>query len=188
MKQICLIGPVDKRPIAYPLIKCLMYLGRVLVVADESVYRRFSEDLETDYTHNNSEFHISATPNYKELKERGEAFDYVVYITTNELPEGNDKVIYCRGINKNICTTPVLKVLDDIEHIEVYLTFSKPTEEKALKVEPSKGVMTYINECEEQMEFVATKDAAYANMLQKFFEKELELPLKAIKGLLGRKE
>jgi hypothetical protein len=190
MKKICLVGPVDKRAIAYPLLKCLMFLGRTLVVTDDSVYRRFSETYETEFGFANSEFSVVPVVT-KEVEERinsiSSTFEYVLYITTNELPEGMDKILYCHGVEKGIATSGVLSVLENIEYTDVYVTFSRVTDSEALKMEPSKSIMSYVFECEERKDFVGTTDGSYAAMLHKFFEKELDVPKATIKGLMTRK-
>lgn len=189
MKKIALIGPVDKRSIAYPLLKCLMFLGKVLVVSDDGTYRRFSSTYETDFGFGNSEFII--TPKVTEevledVKRRSNVYDYLVFITTNELVDGMDKVLYCHGVGKNMASENTLTDLEKVEFIDVYITLSKTGDPKALKIEPSKGVMSYIFACEESQQFVATKDASYTSMLYKFFDKEMGIPKNSIKGLLQR--
>ena len=42
MRQIQLIGPVDKRAVAYPLFKICDVLGKTLVVTDDANFRRFA--------------------------------------------------------------------------------------------------------------------------------------------------
>lgn len=190
MKKICLVGAVDKRAISYPLLKVLMHLGKTLVVSDDGVYRRFSEELETSYGFENSEFLITPVITetvQKEVENKAFQFDYIVYITSNEIPLQCDKVIYCRGVDKGIATKTTLKQLENIEHTEVYVTFSRLEDSSLLKIEPTKGIMAYIFECEERKEFQATKEVAYASMLEKFFDKELDIPKASIKGLLQRK-
>jgi hypothetical protein len=190
MKKICLIGPVDKRAIAYPLLKCLMFLGKTLIITDDSVYRRFSETYETRFGFAQSEFIVAPVID-KDVIDHVESvsstFDYVLYITTNELPVGMDKILYCHGIEKGIATSDVLSVLENIDHTEVYVTFSRVADNTALKIEPSKSIMAYVFECEDRKDFVGTTDGAYSSMLHKFFEKELDVPKATLKGLLQRK-
>jgi hypothetical protein len=80
-----------------------------------------------------------------------------------------------------------MKVLENTEHIEVVMTFSKVEDASLLKIEPTKSIMAYIYECEDTKLFQDTKDVAYATMLDKFFDKELDIPKASIKGVLQRK-
>lgn len=191
MKRICLIGPVDKRAIAYPLIRCGMFLGKVLVVTDDGVYRRFSEDYSSKFSVGNSDFMVVPVIDDKVMKtvESVESlYEFVVYITTNELPQECDKIVYCRGVDKGILTQETMKVLEKKEFTEAFVTFSRVAEPTSLKIEPSKGVMSYIFECEDKKEFVPTTDSSHTSMLEKFFEKELGVPKNTIRGLMQRKE
>lgn len=50
MRQIQLVGPIDKRVIAYPLFKICDNLGKVLVITDDTNFRRFSDDYSNEFT------------------------------------------------------------------------------------------------------------------------------------------
>jgi hypothetical protein len=190
MKRICLIGPVDKRAIAYPLIKCMMFLGKTLVVTDDSVFRRFSESYDLNFGLANAEFIITPVIDKTVLTHVTSvesSFDYILFLTTNELPPDCDKVLYCHGVEKGFCSSGVLKALENVEYTEVLVTFSKVTDTSVVKIEPSKSVMTYIFECEDKKEFVESADSSYASMVEQFFTKELDVPKKTLSGLMRRK-
>lgn len=190
MNQICLIGPVDKRAISYPLIKTLMFLGKTLIVTDDGIYRRFDEDYGSRFSFENSEFIIAPVITeeiLQEVKGLASSYENILYITTNELPSGVDKVLYCRGVDKGVVTESTLKALENTDHTEVYVTFSKLTDNSLLKIQPTKSALDYIMECEDRKSFLATKDSAFATMLDKFFSQELDIPKASIKGLLLRK-
>jgi hypothetical protein len=190
MKRICLVGPVDKRAIVYPLIKCMMFLGKVLVVTDDSVLRRFSESYAKSFGFSNSEFLVESTINTSVLDyvlTIQDSFDFVLFVTTDELPSNCDKVLYCHGVEKSFGSSSTLKALENVEYTEIYITFSKLPDATVVKIEPSKTVMAYIFSCEESKEFLETSDASYGATLEKFFEKELAIPKKTISGLMRRK-
>lgn len=191
MKKICLIGPVDKRAISYPLIKTLIFLGKTLIVTDDGIYRRFDEEYNNRFSFENSEFIVTHNIKDEEVKREIEqissSFDYVLYITTNELPEDCDKIVNCKGVDKGFVSRSVEKEIEKSEHIEVYVTFSKLSDSSLLKIEPNKSTLSYLAECEDKKEFLSTKDASFATMLSKFFETELDLQKSTIKGLLLRK-
>lgn len=190
MKTICLIGPVDKRAISYPLIKTLMHLGKTLVVTDDGVYRRFDTEYASRFSFENSDFIVTPVIDrtvQEEVNQIADLYETVLYITTNELPPNCDKVVYCRGVDRAILNLGVLDALEEKEFIEVYVTFSKLSDNTLLKIEPNKNTLAYIYECEDKKEFLPTKESAYSDMLSKFFESELDIPKNTIKGLLQRK-
>lgn len=189
-KILGLVGATDKRVIAYPLIKVLMHLGRTLIVADDGVFRRFDTDYQTRFDYGNSEFII--TPKIdddliEEVKQRSSQFEYVLFITTNEIPDPIDKVIYVRGINKGFATEDVLEKIEESEFSEVLLTFSKVQNKKALKITPSIKQYKYIISCEDAKEFLPSSDTAFVSMLITFFEKELDLPKNTLRKILAQK-
>lgn len=191
MKKINLVGPVDKRAIAYPLIKTLMFLGKVLIVTDDSNFRRFSETKELCFDFAQSEFMTVLDIDSSvlgEVNSRSGGFEYILFISTDNFVEGCDRTLYCHGVDKSFASKYTITEIEKSEFTEVFITFSKLEDPKALKIEPSKSVMGYIFDCEEKQEFLGTKDPAYATMLHKFFEKELDIPKATIKGLLLRKE
>lgn len=190
MKNLCLLGPVDKRAIAYPLLKVLGFLGRTLVITDDANFRRFAESFERDFGVANLDFKVVPELTeelVKTTRESAISYDYVLYLSLDFLPEGMDKVIYAHGVAKSFGSVETLKQLENQEYTEVFVTFAKPSDPQALKIEPSKSVMSYILSCEEAKEFLGTTDIAYATMLQRFFEKELDLSKNTLKSLLRRK-
>lgn len=191
MKRICLIGPVDKRIISYPLLKCLMLLGKTLVVTDDGVYRRFHERYESDFDFGHSRFIVTPKIDQcvlEKVRELENQYDYILYITTNELPEACDRVVYVRGLEKSICSQDTLDALENIEHAEVLITFDKNANTEAVKITPTMSSLAYVMACEENKEFVDIKDARYASIMFKLFEKELDISEKAIRSIMKRKE
>lgn len=199
MQQFLLIGPVDKRPITYPLLKVLSYLGKTLVVADDGNYRRFADNYESEFELGNIDFSITPVVTeevFKQVNETHEIYDYVVYITNNELPQSEDylnniaKIIHCRGVDKGFISKANAQVLEDLpseKTLTAYVTYSNVEDKRLLKVTPNKGTLSYVSECEDKKEFVDIKDSMYATLIYTFFEKELHLPKETIAKLLKRK-
>ena len=114
MRQIQLVGPIDKRCIAYPLFKICDNLGKVLVITDDTNFRRFSDDYSNEFTVGRSDFYVMNMVNKESVESLGlrlSSYDYVLIITTNQIIEGNDNLVYCHGQNELICSEDVL---DDI--------------------------------------------------------------------------
>lgn len=189
MKKICLLGGVDKRAIAYPLIKVMMYMGKTLIVADDGVYRRFSDTYDTRFNYQNSDFIIAPVITediISEVDKVADLYENILYITTNEVPDGCDKVVYGRGKERAICSTGVLNEAEKTDFIEVYVTYGKVESSTNMKIEPNKAVLSYLSECEDKKEFLGTKDGAFTSLLVTLFDKELNLPKKTVQGLLRR--
>lgn len=191
MKRICLVGPVDKRFVAYPLIKTLIFLGKTLVVTDDGIYRRFSEGYEKRFSFGQSDFIIEPVIDEEVLREVdgiSGIYENILYITTNEVPENSDVIVYCRGIDKGLVTSDVLETLENREFTEVYITSTKLKEQGVLKITTSKSLIDYVMTCEDRKMFVGTKDTSYTNMLYTLFDDKLGIPRTTIKGLLQREE
>ena len=189
MRKICLLGGVDKRAIAYPLIKVLMFMGKTLVVADDGVYRRFSDDYALRFNYQNSDFIISPLIDEGILEEVAsveDSYDSILFITTNELPLGCDKVIHCRGVEKAFSSKAVLNEAEKLDYKEVYVTSSKVDSDSNLVINPNKAVYSYLSVCEDKKEFIGTKEGALTSLLLSLFDKELNLPKKTVSGLLRR--
>lgn len=164
MRQIQLLGPVDKRAIAYPLFKVCDIMGKTLVVTDDSNFRRFGENFEREFTVGRSDFVIVNDVSKAILEELGvrlSNYDYVIFITTNELIDSNDCLVYCHGNDNLVCSDTNLDYLDAIEHIDVTISIQKPKKEKGEKAGAYLSVDTksfaYVWECEESKMFVPCK-------------------------------
>lgn len=193
MKTLALIGPVDKRVISYPLIKVLSFLGKTLVITDDSTYRRFAENYEQRFQVGTVDFIVEplvTEKNYEEVEKNPVPYDFVVYITTNELPPKYDHVVHCRGIDKGFGTKPIVDQLDNEPQDKVstvYITYSKIEDKTLHHVEPSKNALAYCAECEDKKEFTDIKEPTMASNIYTFFEKELNIDKSTISGLLKRK-
>ena len=165
MRQIQLLGPVDKRAIAYPLFKVCDLVGKTLVVTDDANFRRFGENFEREFTLGRSDFVIVNDVSKAILEDLGVrlgTYDYVIFITTNELIDSNDCLVYCHGSEELVCDETNLDYLEAIEHLDVTISTKKPKKEKG---EKSTGAylavdtksFAYIWECEESKMFVSCK-------------------------------
>ena len=97
MKQIQLVGPVDKRAIAYPLFKMCDTMGKTLVVTDDANFRRFSDDYSNEFTLGRSDFVITNDISQAIIGDLGvklNTYDYVIFINTNDLIDNNDCLVY----------------------------------------------------------------------------------------------
>lgn len=166
-----------------------MHLGRTLIVSDDGVYRRFDDTYQTNFDFGNSEFLITPKVDntfIESLNQRESQFEYILYITTDEVPPNTDKVVYCRGMHKGFASEDTLKLIEDSEFIEVLVTFDKVLDKKALKISPSIKQYQYLNRCEDHKEFLPSTDPAFVTVVASFFEEQLDLPKNTIKAILSK--
>lgn len=165
MKRICILGPIDKRIITYPLIKVLDLTGKLLVVSDDACFRRFADDLGTEFMYGQSQFLITPTVTKDYASSKGykeDEYDFVLYTTTNERFDDVDALIYCHGINKSMLDEVDLEFLEELPHKEVIISPNKipvpkgeaPKESKAIKIDLLKDCLHYVYTCEENRSFM----------------------------------
>lgn len=188
MLSICIVGGVDKRVVSYPLIKCLGLMGRTLVVTDDAVYRRFDENYGVDFELGQTTFKIMPVVpnNIGDLGLKEDNYEYVVYITTNELIK-SDKVVYCHGVERAMATKDVLDCLENIEHKDIILTMGS-VPKGALAIGYSKEAMNYVCRCEEHREFVHCEGASFTTLMMTLFDDVFQMSKDNMKKLLARKE
>ena len=157
MRQIELIGPVDKRAVAYPLFKICDVLGKTLVITDDANFRRFGEKFETEFTLGRSDFIISRDISQSIIEEFGlkmANYDYVIFISTDNLISGNDLTVYCHGVNQMVCDDVTLDIMETVEHLDVTISSKKPKEKNETFISIEGKGMKYIWDCEENRHFI----------------------------------
>lgn len=169
MKQIQLVGPVDKRAIAYPLFKMCDTMGKTLVVTDDANFRRFSDDYSNEFTLGRSDFVITNDISQAIIGDLGvklNTYDYVIFINTNDLIDNNDCLVYCHGSSNLVCGDDTLDYLEAFEHFDVTISTNKPSKKGDKEKDKNLIFLTvdgkslgYVWDCEEQKMFVPCKNA-----------------------------
>ena len=179
MKQIQLVGPVDKRAVAYPLFKVCDVLGKTLVVTDDANFRRFAENYENEFTVGRSDFYVVNDVSQAIVSDLGlklNAYDYVVFITTNVLIDNNDILVYCHGCSNLVCGDDVLDMIDTIEHTDVTISTHKPKakdqKDNIFLTADSKS-FGYVWDCEESKRFVPCGSADLVKLCGHLFSQVL---------------
>lgn len=199
MKRVCILGPIDKRVLVYPLIKVLELTGKTLVVTDDACFRRFAPDLGLDFECGQAKFVIRPKVNEGVLTEVGlseDAFDYVVYVTTDELILNCDSTVYCHGVNKSMLSEDNLEFLGDIKYKEIIISPNKIPEKEEnsvvnpIKVNILKDMLHYVFTCEENRSFMYQTKAGslLPKIIANVFEDSLGISAETIAKLLERKE
>lgn len=181
MKQIQLVGPVDKRAVAYPLFKMCDIMGKTLVVTDDANFRRFSEDYSNEFTLGRSDFVITNDISQAVISDLGmklNTYDYVIFINTNDLIDNNDCLVYCHGLSNLVCGDETVDYLDALEHFDVIISTHKPAKSKKEDKSSEKNEIFlsvdaksfgYVWDCEEAKMFVPCKNADLTKLSNHLF-------------------
>lgn len=175
MKQIQLVGPVDKRAVAYPLFKICDILGKTLVITDDANFRRFSEDYSNEFTLGRSDFVISNDISQSiigDLAVKLNTYDYVIFINTNDLIDNNDCLVYCHGSSNLICGEDTLDYLEALEHFDVTISTHKPSkknDKNEIFLSADGKTFGYVWDCEEAKMFVPCKNAELVKLANHLF-------------------
>lgn len=202
MKRICILGPVDKRIITYPLVKVLDLTGKLLVVTDDACFRRFADDLGAEFMYGQSQFLVTPFVTKETTKERGykeEDFDFVLYTTTSERIDEVDALIYCHGVNRSMLPDDDLEYLEEIPHKEVIISPNKIPEnkeeekskkDKPVKIDLLKDCLHYVYTCEENRSFMyqSKPGTALPKVLEYLVGNVIGLNADKIAKILERKE
>lgn len=188
MKKICLIGPVDKRVLAYPLLKVLDLTGKTLVITDDSNIRRLADDYSKEFTIGRVDVKVVTDISNIVTIDNSSDYDYILYMSTNELVPNCDSVVYCHSLNKAIGSPDVLSALEGVEHKSVAITPSVIKDKNTLKISVDKGSIGYVWYCEETKLFCECKDAKLSKAVAFLFSDVLGVGQDAIVKTLGRRE
>ena len=189
MKKICLIGPVDKRAITYPLIKLLDLTGKTLIVSDDGNFRKFDDEFEPLFTKGRVDFRIIPVLDDEGVESiNTTGYDYVIYVVANLLVKDCDKYVYCHSLNKGVCTKDVIDTLEDKveDYKDVVITPSVVKDRSILKVPMDKDTIGYIWGCEEANQFIPCKNAKITKLIAYLFSDVLDIPQDTIVKALGR--
>lgn len=197
MRQIQLVGPVDKRPIAYSLFKLCDTMGKTLVITDDANFRRFADNYENEFTLGRSDFMIVNDISQElisSLDIKLNSYDYVIYINTNDLIDKNDCLVYCHGQSELICTEDTLDFLEGTEHFEILISAKKPSDKNKNKSAEKSALFLavdvknfgYVWECEENKMFMPCKSAELGKLCTHMFATPLSVPAEEITKILAK--
>lgn len=189
MRQIQLVGPIDKRVIAYPLFKICDNLGKVLVITDDTNFRRFSDDYSNEFTVGRSDFYVMNLVNKESVESLGlrlSSYDYVLIITTNQIIEGNDNLVYCHGQNELICSEDVLDELEVNEHIDMLISTKKPKDKEIKFCGIDSKKLGYVWDCEENKLFMPCKVPELVNICSFLFAQTLGVSKEEFSQIIAR--
>lgn len=189
MRQIELVGPVDKRLVAYPLFHICDILGRTLVVTDDANFRRFADNYEDRFILGRSDFVVVNDISQSIIEELGvkfSSYDYVIIISTNVLIEGNDLLVYCHGNSQMICTEDVLENIEELEHQDVTISIRKPSGKGALYLSADSKSFGYVWDCEENKRFIGCKHSDLVKLSSYLFASTLSISVEEYNKTIQR--
>lgn len=165
MKRVTIVGAVDKRLIVYPLMHVLGLTGKTILVTDDGNLRRFGDTYEKEFSKGINDVRVVQEVSER-VEEKGE-YDFEVYVTTNEIVDESDLVVYCHGLHKTFATEPVIEKFEELESKqEVLVTASrvKEVEKGVTRLEISKDTIGYVCDCEEHKDFIACNNSVLAKV------------------------
>ena len=189
MRQIELIGPVDKRAIAYPLFKICDTLGKTLVVTDDSNFRRFADNYEMEFTLGRSDFVVTSDINQSIISDLGgklSTYDFVIFISTCTMIESNDCTVYCHGQGSLLCDEKVIDKLEEAEFSEVIISGNKPKNKAEIFLSIEGKGMKYIWDCEENKRFIPCKHPDLVKMSAFLFAQTLGVTKEEFSSIIAK--
>ena len=105
MRVITIAGKVDTRVLVYPLARALSLTGLTAIVTDDGAYRRLFKGKQLKG--NVSGVDISVGLNMDEslknsLNNTGVAYDNLIVVSSNYIPEDTDSLILCHGYDNSM--------------------------------------------------------------------------------------
>lgn len=192
MKQIQLVGPVDKRAVAYPLFKLCDVLGKTLVVTDDANFRRFADNYENEFTVGRSDFYVVNDVSQAIVSDLGlklNAYDYVIFITTNILIDNNDVLVYCHGNSRLVCGEDVIDYLENLEHSDVTISTRKPKSKESkddVFLTADGKIFGYVWDCEEAKRFIPCGSPDLVKLCSHLFSQTLGVSAEEMPKVIGK--
>lgn len=192
MKQIQLVGPVDKRAVAYPLFKLCDVLGKTLVVTDDANFRRFADNYENEFTVGRSDFYVVNDVSQAIVSDLGlklNVYDYVIFITTNILIDNNDVLVYCHGNSRLVCGEDVIDYLENLEHSDVTISTRKPKSKESkddIFLTADGKIFGYVWDCEEAKRFIPCGSPDLVKLCSHLFSQTLGVSAEEMPKVIGK--
>ena len=105
MKILTLAGKVDTRAVAYPLARALSLMGLTAVVTDDGAYRRLYKGQELKGNVSGVDISVGLKMDAdlrNSLNKSGLAYDYMLVVSSNYIPEDTDAVLLCHGVDDSM--------------------------------------------------------------------------------------
>lgn len=192
MVKVAVVGGVDKRPVVYPLLQCLRFVGKTLIISDDPLFRRFDENFATDFEQDNLFFAIRPTLDNSVISEVvrdvSEPLEYIIVVANNFYPDGFDKTIALSGVNSGFDYVDKERgnFPNDEVFQRVFITTSKVKGLEYPTLTPSQAVVSYMYNCEDHRRFLPLKDGASLSVLTALFSKVIGVEAKTLSKLLER--
>lgn len=186
MINIGLYGPCDKRAIVFGLFKLLQDFGAVLFITKERHYRRLIDDREFGYFQNVLICSSDETPDtiFTELNMNPETFDFVIWDTTDNVPDKLDISFICSCYRDELLFDDIVGLYDN--PVTVKFLFDSKREKSSYNVAISTALFKYLELTEA---YKVLKPFTFGD-ISKIFETELapmlDIRPKTVKGILRK--
>ena len=193
MKRICLVGPIDKRILIYPLIKTLMYSHNALIITDDGSYRRILPN----YDSNGTIEHVGVItiPDEQLIDEKyilekiefsEEDLDYIIYVTTNRIIDNCDQVIYFKGSKSSFCTDELDEKLTEMEVEQVIIDLEVPNLKSNKQIRLGMDEFHYLYTVEQSKQFLNIKNKKLLGKLAVIISFILDITQNNVISLMNR--
>lgn len=105
MKILTIAGKVDTRVVAYPLARALSLMGLTAIVTDDGAYRRLYKGQEMKGNVSGVDLSVGLKMDSdlkNSLNKSGIAYDYMVVVSSNYIPEDSDGILICHGVDDSM--------------------------------------------------------------------------------------
>lgn len=183
-----ILGQCDKRVLMYPLLKVLELSGDVIIITDNSQFKRLIDGDDYGHYHNTLICVTDLSPEevWEDIEYNEDDFDHVIYDLKYYVPPSVDKVIYVYTVEKNPDDLDLLEILDDYN--EVKLIYGKPTrqEKKEGKYIPLTMRDLYAVEYAEVVQLPNYLNIHLINKLYEITNDFLNIPKKQFIGIMKK--
>lgn len=167
MRVITVAGKVDTRVLVYPLARALSLTGLTAIVTDDGAYRRLFKGKQLIGTVSGVDVSVGLNMDKSlknSLNKSGIAYDNLIVVSSNYIPEDTDALILCHGYDNSMS-----QLLEDEKKEE--------EEAPAPKKKGRKGQADEIEEAPQIAEPVFTSDVIQEIDEDDTFEYREDLPM-----------
>lgn len=187
--QIGILGFTDKRPILYPLMKLLHYVGDVIIITDDRRFRRLLEDYDLTGHLANIMIHVTdATPDevWEEIDEDESDFDYIIYDLRDTLHEDIELYIHVKGSDYEDGEEDFLECVDDYIPFKLMYDGKVDNDKKTISLPITLKLLATLEVLENKKVLLPLPDAKINKNLAKLMAPKLNIKLNDALKLLRK--
>lgn len=188
MAVISLVGKVDKRILAFPLIRALSIEGKTVVYTDDSNFKNlFTGNSNIGIVEDITIIYESNIKMADETKYISELAKHIVFVYTDFIKEDSDIIFNCSNYDRSFHPDKT-ELEEEKPENQFDLVFSSVPLRKVPSVLVMKPIYyRYLLETEEKKEFLILKDKEINTFLANKVSSKVDMPKEQFLKLLSRK-